>query len=285
MRAPWGFAIKERPLAAFHIVVSGSCELRVDGVDAPFQLNAGDMVIAPTGRAHTARSGANANVAYLDDILIARPPREGRLEYGGDGALTDLVCGGFELTDPTAVSLLGPLPPAIVVWGSDNAGNAQVRGALALALRELEAPDIGSETMLTRLTDVLLALALRDALRSMRLPGDAWRDAPIAAAIVAIEENPERHWTLKQLAAASALSRSAFSERFRSATGVPPMRFVARARLARAAALLSGGNGSVKQTAHSSGFGSEASFSRAFRRHFGTTPQTYRELRTGASQS
>ncbi len=128
-----------------------------------------------------------------------------------------------------------------------------------------------------RLTDVLLALVLRVALRAGNGMPAAWRDPLIAAAVAAIEEHPERPWTLVELAALSALSRSAFWERFRSATGESPMRYVSRARLARAADLLRKGAASVKQVAEATGFASEASFSRAFRRRFGTAPRTYRQ--------
>jgi len=276
MRASWGFAIPARPLAAFHFVVAGSCQLRVDGVAEPLVLTAGDVAIIPTGRAHTARSDADATVLFLDDILAANPPRDGRLSYGGSGASTDIVCGGFEFTDPTAQPILDLLPSVLVLRGEDRAPNREVREVLALLLRELQHKDGATETVVTRLTDALLALAVRAAFdRGAQVPA-TWRDRDIAAAVAAIDAQPERHWSLVELASVATLSRSAFAGRFAAATGESPMRYVSRARLARGAALLRDGTASVKHVAELTGFRSEASFSRAFRRHFGAAPRDYR---------
>jgi AraC-like DNA-binding protein len=276
MRAPWGFAIPGRPLAAFHFVVAGSCELRVDGIAEPLVLSTGDMAIVPGGRAHAARSGADATVLFLDDILAANPPRDGRLSYGGSGAPTDIVCGGFELANPTAQPVLDLLPPLLVLRGDGEAPNGEVRGVLALLLRELQHEDGATETVVTRLTDVLLALALRAALERGAAVPAAWRDRDIAVAVAAIDAQPEHRWRLVELASLVALSRSAFAERFAAATGESPMRYVSRARLARGAALLRDSAASVKQVAELTGFASEASFSRAFRRQFGAAPRHYR---------
>lgn len=276
MRAPWGFAVKARPLAAFHLVVSGTCELRVDDVAETLVLRAGDLVIVPNGRAHVARSDAGAKVLLLDDILAAHPPRDGRLEYGGTGVLTDLVCGGFEVADIAAQPLLDMLPPVLRIEGVDGAPGPEVRDALRLVLHELETSDVAAEAILTRLTDVLLALAIRHALRTGVPTPAVWRDSAIAAAIAAIGQHPDRPWTLAELASAANLSRSALAERFRAATGESPIRFVARARLARASQLLRDSAASVSEIAETSGFASEASFSRAFRRRFGTAPRSYR---------
>ncbi|MGL5908790.1 MAG: helix-turn-helix domain-containing protein, partial [Phycicoccus sp.] len=59
--------------------------------------------------------------------------------------------------------------------------------------------------------------------------------------------------------------------RVTSVVGVPPMTYVAAARMRRAREMLVGGS-SVAAVASALGYGSEAAFSRAFLRVMGMTP-------------
>src|SRR5262249_26220453 len=73
------------------------------------------------------------------------------------------------------------------------------------------------------------------------------------------------------------MSRTLFTRRFRDVLGKPPMRYVAKARLGRAAGYLATTNSSVYEIALLVGYDSDASLSKAFRRRFGLTPGQYRE--------
>jgi AraC-like DNA-binding protein len=278
--APWGFRVRERPVAAFHFVASGSCVLAVDGVESTIDLRSGDLALVPSGREHVARSDPGAKVRLLDDILASDPPAGGRLRYGGDGATTDLVCGGFAVTDPATDPLLRTLPPVLVVRGDGGAASAEIREVLGVLLQELR--NGSSETIVTRLTDSVVGLALRAALRKADGPVTSWRDRDISFAIAAIEAELGRRWTLNDLAATANLSRSAFAERFRAATGAPPMRFLLLSRLARASTLLRESPATMNEIAERVGFASAPAFSRAFRRHFGVAPRTFRSAPASA---
>jgi AraC-like DNA-binding protein len=73
-----------------------------------------------------------------------------------------------------------------------------------------------------------------------------------------------------------ALSRSAFSARFRQLVGESPKRYIIRTRLAHAAALLRKSDASLAEIAHEIGYGSEFSFAKAFKRTFGVARGAYR---------
>jgi transcriptional regulator GlxA family with amidase domain len=73
------------------------------------------------------------------------------------------------------------------------------------------------------------------------------------------------------------MSPSAFSARFRQLTGESPMRYVARTRLARAAAYLRDSGDSVLAIAGRTGYDSDVALSKAFKRHFGVAPGVYRK--------
>jgi AraC-like DNA-binding protein len=72
------------------------------------------------------------------------------------------------------------------------------------------------------------------------------------------------------------LSRSALADRFISLIGVPPMHYVASWRMQVAIQKLRNTSASLAQVADLVGYGSEAAFSRAFKKTFGTAPATWR---------
>jgi AraC family transcriptional regulator of arabinose operon len=87
-----------------------------------------------------------------------------------------------------------------------------------------------------------------------------------------IREDPSRHWTVAELAARAALSRAQFTRRFTGRTGLPPARFLVRARIDRARQLLTETNLSVTRVAEMLGYPDIAYFSRQYRRHTGQPP-------------
>jgi len=78
------------------------------------------------------------------------------------------------------------------------------------------------------------------------------------------------------MAAAVSLSRSAVAERFQTATGETPMRNLTRYRMARAAEYLRATRAGVREIARLTGYDSEVSVTKAFRRQYGTSPGAYR---------
>ena len=85
----------------------------------------------------------------------------------------------------------------------------------------------------------------------------------------------------RELASAVGSSRSVISERFARFLGEPPLTYLARWRLQLAARLLQTTQKNVLQVAFDTGYESEASFNRAFKREFGLPPAQYRKELTG----
>jgi transcriptional regulator GlxA family with amidase domain len=91
-----------------------------------------------------------------------------------------------------------------------------------------------------------------------------------------MHSDPAHAWTVEEVASRIGLSRSALAERFTTIIGQPPMQYLARWRLQLAADLLRSSRGSIMSIAVDVGYESEAAFSRAFRREFGSPPSTWR---------
>jgi AraC-like DNA-binding protein len=278
---PWGFGVQAHANPAFHVVTSGHCWLEVDGESGQRALGAGDLVVLPTGRRHWMRDDPATPAPELEEIL-ASTPLDGhrRLRHGGHGARTGLLCGGFALEGGTAPPILSALPAAVHIRGAAGRPVPWLAATLALITAETASDAPGAEEVVGRLADVLLTQALRVALTDLESAGGAGvlalRDPQIAAAIEHIHRQPERAWTVGDVAAKVALSRSAFSARFRELVGESPRRYITRTRLAHAAALLHTTDASLAEIATQAGYATEFSFSKAFKRTFGVAPGAYR---------
>jgi AraC-like DNA-binding protein len=89
---------------------------------------------------------------------------------------------------------------------------------------------------------------------------------------------PARDWTIEELAREVGLSRSVLAERFADLVGMPPILYLAKWRMQIASGLLSSGNANVATIAAEIGYGSEAAFSRAFKKMMGVPPSVWRRL-------
>ncbi|MCG8481431.1 MAG: AraC family transcriptional regulator [Spirochaetales bacterium] len=101
----------------------------------------------------------------------------------------------------------------------------------------------------------------------------------INAVIDYIESHLDRAVTLDELADLSGFSKYHFHRIFQSFTNEALYRFVIRLRVERAAALLVSRNDSVTDIAFACGFNDSATFSRAFKKHFGVSAVRWRRER------
>ena len=82
------------------------------------------------------------------------------------------------------------------------------------------------------------------------------------------------------------MSRSALAERFNQFVGIPPMQYLVQWRMQLAAPLLSNTSTGLAEIAERVGYGSEAAFSKAFKRTVGATPAEWRRAkRKSANQT
>ena len=94
-----------------------------------------------------------------------------------------------------------------------------------------------------------------------------------------ISANLQDELTIEILAGIAGYSAFHFARKFTLAVGIPPQRYIARVRLENAMAELEKGRLSLAEIAFNANFSSQASFTRAFHRATGTTPNEYRRRR------
>lgn len=151
---------------------------------------------------------------------------------------------------------------------------------IALLSRELATSTPGQQTVLDRLLDVLLVLAMRACFqRSANAPRwyRASADPRLSPALSAMHADAAHPWTVPELAAVSGLSRAAFARSFQQALGQAPMQYLTDWRMTLARDHLRTGELTLAQIAARTGYASPYAFAAAFRRHHGQPPGQWRQ--------
>jgi len=101
---------------------------------------------------------------------------------------------------------------------------------------------------------------------------------PAQKALWFIESHLAERLTLDEIAAIGGVSRFHMVRAFGAATGLSVMRYVRARRLSEAARALVNGAPDILSLALEADYGSHEAFTRAFRDHFGVTPEAVRSL-------
>src|SRR3954453_19510369 len=99
---------------------------------------------------------------------------------------------------------------------------------------------------------------------------------PAQKALWFIESHLADQLTLDEVSAVGGVSRFHMVRAFATATGLSVMRYVRARRLSEAARALAGGAPDILSVALDADYGSHEAFTRAFREHFGVTPEAVR---------
>lgn len=274
LRAPWAISFGQHGMRGVHIVLSGRCEAAFD--DGPVQaLGPGDLVIAPRGDPHVLRSANARRIAPTASSKLTSLNDGGQIRFGGAGEETVILCGAFLFREADHPALAG-LPRFLHAPGVEGQPARWLRGYVDALLTEAFDEGPGSDVVLARLSAALVTRALRHGVPAGE-PGwlNGLRDPALAKALAAIHDDCAKPWTIELLARRAGLSRAAFAARFHQAVGEPPMRYLFLRRMRQAGTLLGSGK-PLAQIAAAVGYGSEAAFSAAFKRHTGLSPGEFR---------
>lgn len=263
------FSVGFAGIGTLHIVDEGEVVLRIDGVPHVERAGHGDVILLPRGDPHhVSDAGEQAHARVRAGAAEDDAPRPARW-----------LCGTFTIGDPQASHLLASLPAAIILRGDRGPALEGLEVARRMLLVEMQSPSQGSAVMIARILDLLFI----QILRAWAAGPDAepnWLagalDPQVGLALSAVHRDPGHDWKVEALARACCLSRSAFAARFVARVGMPPAAYLAQVRLDAATGLLRDTALSVTLIAANVGYRSEAAFSRAFKRRYGTPPARWR---------
>ena len=271
----------------FGTVLAGGCLLlRPDA--RPLRLDMGDFILLEGSTRFTLASGPGVAAQDAEKAFAVSPDKHLRLgEEGGDGAVA--LNGGQFVCAPVQADLLAhQVPPLVHLRGTD-ATAARVRTLLALSADETHAERPGGAWVLSRLMEVILIEALRQA-PALRVSGchgllAGLTDPALATALRALHGRLDHAWTGAELARRAGLSRSVFAWRFRATVGQAPLDYLLGWRMATAKDLLTRGDHDLAEIAGRVGYQSASAFSTAFRRRVGCAPKRFAARTAGGSAS
>ena len=254
----------------YFAVLEGECRVITAG-QPPIIVRAGDFLLSPSTSDQIVESidapphGIDMQPAELG---------EGRFRVGRPDAPINLrmQVGLCSFASPDAALLVSLLPAMVVARGEPR-----LAMLMQLVGDETRRSRPGRELVLERLLEVLLIEALRCGADASPVPSVArgLADDRLAAALRAMHARPAHGWTVADLAAEAAMSRSAFFARFSRIVGLPPMEYLFAWRMALAKHLLGTRRFAIPQVAARVGYGSASTFSTAFARHVGMPPARY----------
>jgi AraC-like DNA-binding protein len=239
-----------------------------------------DVIVFPHGDPHLMSS----DEGHLDGsgqkgTVAERYPETVRL--GPDISRdTTLVCGFLGCDVRPYNPLLASLPRRMHVPGIAGGWLSQFPRQV---VDESRAGRVGSETMLTRMAELMFIEVVRRHVEQLQPQNAGWiaglKDPLVGPALFLLHEHPAHAWTLAELASAISSSRTVLAERFTQLVGMPPMLYLRRWRLQLAAEQLTRGSAKVAAVGAQVGYESEAAFSRAFMRETGLSPAAWRRAR------
>jgi AraC-like DNA-binding protein len=278
---PWRYDFATSQDSIFHVLNYGEAFLHVEGETEPLQVNDGDVVLFPTGHAHSLYDDPTSPLTRL--VHLDYNPHRGHhvVYHDGAGPKPLLLCGAFHFEYPNDFPFLHRLPKLVHISSAQSGTEQGLADIVQLIARESASQQLGAAIMLRRLTELLFIQVIRLWINQQSEASVGWvgalRDQSISAALGLIHQSPEHKWTVKTLAEAVALSRSAFSARFAELVGEPPMTYLTRWRMFRATRLLKN-ELRIEAIAELLGYESEAAFRKAFKREIGMPPAQYRRL-------
>jgi AraC-like DNA-binding protein len=272
-------------LIAYHVVTEGNCFTNIIG-EEPVPIEAGEVIVFTKGDPHVLSSSPGMRAdprppGALDGIAGSQLPFS--LNYGGDGPVSAKFVCGYLACDAQPFNPLLDNLPAIIKAGDKQGSDAGWLGQfIRLAMMESADKRAGGESVLAKLSELMFIEVIRRHLDALPPEEAGWlaglRDPFVGKALSQMHARPERNWTIEDLAKEVGLSRSVLAERFADLVGMPPMQYLAKWRMQIAGGLLSSG-ANIATIAAETGYGSEAAFSRAFKKVVGMPPSEWRRSR------
>ena len=262
------------------MVTEGRCFTNLIG-EEPIAVEAGEVIVFTKGDQHVLSSSPGMRAdpdapSPHDSVPGSQLPFF--INLGGDGPTSARFVCGFLACDAQ------PFNPLLDNDHQDRRPARRHAGWLGQFIRVamMESADkrAGGESVLAKLSELMFIEVVRRHLEALPPEQAGWlaglRDPFVGKALSLMHAKPARNWTIEDLAKDVGLSRSVLAERFVDLVGMPPMQYLAKWRMQIASGLLTGGTANIARIAAETGYGSEAAFSRAFKKMVGVPPSAWR---------
>lgn len=266
-------------LVLYHFLTEGECSVIFEGMP-PIQMRAGDVILIPHGDKHAMASPVSAAPSTPLDMHAILRDKPSLLDFGGGGDAGRFICG-YMASDPRLLRpILEALPRAVVVSLRRGGESHWLERSIGDALEEASSPKPGGESVLAKLSELMVVETLRRYISQISSGQRSWlgglRDQMVGRSLALMHERPAHPWTVDSLARTVGVSRSVLADRFTHFVGQPPIQYLGKWRMALAANYLGRTSLSLTRVAEEVGYETAAAFNRAFRREYGVPPATWR---------
>ena len=177
------------------VVTSGQCWLEIEGQSALF-LPEGSLVVIPRGNRHQIRGNPGDRVTPLEAVPIERiGERFEKMRFGGGGRQTRITYFGVRF-DPYLAERLVRMLPRVLQLRTQEEDETWLNSTIQFIKQEAEIQPPGSETIITRLADVLVIQVIRAWVQSNQGEQQGWiaalHDVKIGKALSLMHRHPEK---------------------------------------------------------------------------------------------
>ncbi|MDH6604652.1 AraC-like DNA-binding protein [Streptomyces sp. SAI-208] len=275
--APWAVQFDAFEFVKIGCAVRGACWLLVEGSE-PLYLQEGDFYLLKSPGPHVLASSPTVTPRPGRELLESAS--RGVARIGAEADETNYVCMASLWFDEANAPLLLEILPPLVHLPATNPLIRQVAYITELLGIEVESRAVGRSLVLDHLAQIMFVQVLRAHVAQTDQPA-GWLGAlnheGIGAALRAMHADVAHRWTLRELAAISHLSRSAFAAKFKKEVGAAPLEYLIQWRMSLARDALRRDTRSISELAFATGYESESAFSTAFRRVVGVSPRQFRD--------
>src|SRR3954453_12313887 len=216
----------------YHVVTRGTCWISLVGDIAfePVKLDEGDIAVIPQGDPHAVSSAPGMRAE--PNLEVHRRPEDANalpfaIQTGGDGPSdTDLICGFFSCDARPFNPLLDSLPRFMRLRrDASQAPQSLLDQFIRFATAETGNKRAGSQSVLNRLSELMFIEVIRLHMDQLANNSTGWlaglRDPVVGRALTLLHARPAHAWSLEELAAQVAASRSTLADRFSNLVGYP----------------------------------------------------------------
>lgn len=226
----------------------------------------------------TPMTPADTHASWVTEQQIMRMIEEGNLSFASESGR---LAAGVNLSSLGSGDYMRHLKNVIIV-SITLCSRAAIRGGLlpdvAYTMSDRYINAVEAASSLPELAEINLTMQ-NDYVQRVHELKNSGGSRAILRVKELVSANPERNFTVDELAGLSGYSRAHFSRKFRETTGCSVTEYIHRVKTERAKDLLRDGKMSIQDIAFSLGYGSGSYFTERFRLETGMSPGKFRDSR------
>ena len=272
-RPPWGLRLPGTIQLTVHAVIQGRMWLWHDDPRTRDRLTPGQAALVRGGRDHF--------IAHRPNARCLSPEQFQACTWTTKETWKPATMCSFAAPTSSQATLAADYSKLFHrCWHCRQPQTDPFKASSACCHPSSPARELGQQTVLDRLLDILLVLAIRASFQQGEHAPRWYQasvDSRLAPALNVMHGDAAHVWTVPELAAISGLSRAAFARAFQLALGQAPMQYLTEWRMTLARDHLRASELTLTEIGTRTGYGSPYAFAAAFRRHHGLPPGQWRQ--------